>query len=110
MEIMITSSMASSIDPKTLKRWWQTLTPLDGPYPELVLAQRENFYVLIRHWPGNWVALVGEGKYSPIPENYSGPFLCTGELMDYVFSVAERYVRQRDPSFKADWPKDLFGE
>jgi hypothetical protein len=36
-----------SFDPKTLQPWWQNLTPPGPPYPELVLAQRESFYVLV---------------------------------------------------------------
>jgi hypothetical protein len=106
---MIASCMASSLDPKTLKHWWQNLTPSNDPYPELVLAQRENFYVLIRHWPGNWIVVVGEGKYSSPPDD-SVPPLCTGSSHTEVLRSAERYIRERDPSFKADWSKDLFGE
>jgi hypothetical protein len=107
MEIMIASRMASSLDPKTLKPWWQELTPSDGPYPDLILAQRENFYVLIAHRPGSWVVLVGEGKYSSPPDV---PPLYTGFEHNQTVRAAERYIRQRDPSFKADWPQDLFGE
>ena len=98
-----------SFDPKTLQPWWQNLTPPGPPYPELVLAQRESFYVLIKHWPGNWIAVVGEGKYSSPPDD-SVPPLFTGSSQTEVLLPAERYVRQRDPSFKADWSKDLFGE
>ena len=103
MEIMIGSRCLFPVDPKTLKPWWQNLTPPDGPYPELVLAQRENFYILIRHWSGNWIAVVGEGQYSSPPDN-SVPPLCRGSLMDEVLPVAERYIRERDPSFKPGSP------
>jgi hypothetical protein len=58
--------MPFSFDPKTLKPWWEALTPWTADL-ELILAQRENFYVLIRHWPGNWIAVVGEGKSPRIP-------------------------------------------
>ena len=65
---MIGSFMASSLDPKTLKHWWETLTPPPGADLQLILAQREHFYVLIGHRPGQWVTLVGEGQY-PIGES-----------------------------------------
>jgi hypothetical protein len=108
LEVIIASCMASSLDPKTMKPWWQNLTP-PGAYPELILAQRENFYVLITHRPGNWIAVVGEGKYSSPPDD-SVPPLFMGSSHTEVLRPAERYIRERDPSFKADWSKDLFGE
>jgi hypothetical protein len=97
---------STSFDPHTLKPWWVTLDSPDGVL-ELHLAQRKGFYVLLTHHPGQWVAIVGEGGYSgnlPASPN----ILAQGELMDFAFKPAERYIRQRDPSYKADWPSHLF--
>jgi hypothetical protein len=94
--------MPSSFDPKTLEPWWKTLGSPEEE-PELILAQRKNFYVLVGHRPGLWIAISREGEYASPPRDWE-PVLCKGSILDEVFPVAEKYIRERDPSFKADWP------
>jgi hypothetical protein len=92
--------MPFSFDPKTLKPWWKTLTPPEE-VSDLILAQRKDFYVLVGHRPGLWIAIAREGKYASPPKDWE-PILSKGSLSDDVFPVAEQYIRERDPSFKAD--------
>jgi hypothetical protein len=73
----------------------------------LLLAQRKDFWVLMTHSPGLWAGFIGEGQYSSPPIGQEPQW--QGEMMDYVFSDAEKYIRERDPSFKEDWPPGLVG-
>jgi len=72
---------------------------------ELVLAQREDFYVLLVHRPGYWAAFVGEGQYSSKPVGV--PPYWQGTLEDPVIVAAEKYIRERDPSFQPGFPPRL---
>jgi hypothetical protein len=86
-------------DPRTGRPWWDRLTR-DGEYPELILAQRKDFYVLLVHQPGLWAGFVGEGLYSSSPTEAEPRW--EGELVDYVRRDAEKCIRERDPSFKGN--------
>jgi hypothetical protein len=88
------------------QRWWKTLTAPEE-VPELILAQRKDFYVLVGHIPGVWIAIAREGKYTAPPKAPKDwePILYKGSLLDEVIPVAEKYIRERDPSFKADWSR-----
>jgi hypothetical protein len=99
MKNPLLSVMPFSFDPKTLEPWWKPLTPSEE-IRELILAQRKDFYVLVGHIPGFWVAIAREGKYVSPPKDWE-PILYKGSLHDEVIPVAEKYIRERDPSFMA---------
>jgi hypothetical protein len=98
-------TLFSTNDPKTTHPWWQTMTP-KGVYPELRLAQREEFYVLLVDDGVRWAAFVGEGEYSTLVE---GEPRWRGETMEHVYRDAENYIRDRDPAFKQGWPSHMVG-
>src|SRR5260370_16774791 len=91
-------------DPKTGNRWCHRLSR-EGGYPELLLAQRKDFWVLMTHSKGLRSGFIGEGQYSSPPIGQEPQW--QGEMMDYVFNDAEKYIRERDPAFKEDCPPGL---